>query len=297
MNKKIVLAGGTGFIGTYLATQFKKAGYEVLIISRGKEHLNWNDAAGITAALEDSEMLINLAGKSVDCRYNEKNKDEILRSRTETTHLLGEAILHCKNPPALWLNSSTATIYRHAQDRPMTEANGEMGEGFSVDVAKAWEESFFWFPFQKTRQVALRIAIVLGKGGGVMEPFKNLVRFGLGGKQGNGKQMFSFIHLEDLYRIILFLQAHKELKGVFNCSAPEPVTNAVLMQTLRQQMGAKIGLPSPAWLLKIGAALINTETELILKSRWVLPERLLQAGFVFKYPTIGETLEEILKSP
>ncbi len=296
MNKKIVLAGGTGFIGTYLKTQFQALGYEVLIISRGEKSIKWNDAAGIVAAIENSAMLINLAGKSVDCRYNERNKAAIFSSRTQTTKALGEAILKCRNPPELWMNSSTATIYRHAEDRPMTESTGEIGTGFSVDVATAWEKAFFSFSLPETRQVALRMAIVLGKNGGVMKPFVNLVRFGLGGKQGSGNQMFSWIHLEDVFRIILFLQAHQELEGAFNCSAPEPVTNTVLMQTLRQQMGARMGLPSPAWLLKIGAALINTETELILKSRWVVPERLLQAGFTFKYPTLGETLAEILKS-
>ena len=296
MNQKIVLAGGTGFIGKYLTTQFRALGYEVLIISRGEGSIKWNDKAGIVAAIDNAAMLINLAGKSVDCRYNEANKAGIFSSRTETTKALGEALLKCSNPPELWLNSSTATIYRHAEDRPMTESTGEIGTGFSVDVAKAWEETFFSFSLPHTRQVALRIAIVLGKDGGVMKPFVNLVRFGLGGKQGNGNQMFSWIHLEDLYRIILFLQSHKELQGAFNCSAPAPVNNSTLMKTLRETMGATFGLPSPAWLLKIGAAVINTETELILKSRRVIPERLLQAGFVFKYPTIGETLEEILRS-
>jgi uncharacterized protein (TIGR01777 family) len=177
----------------------------------------------------------------------------------------------------------------------MTDNEGEIGKGFSVDVATSWEKSFFSFQLPNTRQVALRMAIVLGKQGGVMKPFINLVRFGFGGKQGKGNQMFSWIHIEDLFSIILFFQSHKELRGVFNCSAPNPIDNKTLMKTLRQIMKARIGLPSPAWLLKIGAAIIKTEPELILKSRWVVPEKLLEAGYRFKYPTLDTALKNILK--
>lgn len=296
MNKKIVIAGGTGFVGKYLTKQFDNLGYQVIIISRQKENIQWNDKTGIINALENSELLINLAGKSVDCRYNEKNKTEILKSRTETTKALSEAILKCSNPPELWINSSTATIYRHAEDRPMTESKGEIGKGFSVDVATSWEKSFFSFQLPQTRQVALRMAIVLGKDGGVMKPFKNLVHYGLGGIQGNGKQMFSWIHIEDLFNIIFFFHSHKGLKGVFNCSAPNPVDNKTLMKSLRQAMKVKIGLPSPTWLLKIGAVIIKTETELILKSRWVVPEKLIESGYTFKFPTLETAIKNILNN-
>ncbi|HLG02666.1 MAG TPA: TIGR01777 family oxidoreductase [Bacteroidia bacterium] len=296
MNKKIVIAGGNGFIGKYLARQFKDTGYEVFIISRQKENIQWHDQSGIISALENSELLINLAGKSVDCRYNEKNKTEILRSRTETTKTLGEAILKCINPPELWLNASTATIYRHAEDRPMTESRGEIGKGFSVDVATSWENSFFSFQLPHTRQIAMRMAIVLGKDGGAMKPLKKLVHFGLGGKQGSGRQMVSWLHIEDLFNLILFFQSHKELKGVFNCAAPNPIDNNTLMRTFRQKLNVKIGLPSPAWFLAIGAVIIRTETELILKSRWVVPEKLLESGYIFKYSTIEEALQNILEN-
>jgi uncharacterized protein len=294
MQQKIVIAGGTGFTGKYLAQKFKALGYQVIIISRQAEHINWDNTAAIIATLENAEMLINLAGKSVDCRYNEKNKQEIFDSRINTTKALGNAVLQCKNPPPLWINSSTATIYRHAEDRPMTESAGEIGSGFSVNVATNWEKSFFDFTLPNTRQVALRMAIVLGKDGGVIKPLKNLVRFGLGGKQGKGNQMFSWIHIEDLYNIIIYLQQHKELSGVFNTSAPNPVSNKTLMQLFRKNMNAIIGLPAPAWLLKFGAVLIKTETELILKSRWVVPEKLLQSGYQFKYQTVDEALKNIL---
>jgi len=294
LTKKIVIAGGTGFIGRYLSSQFNDLGYEVVTISRRAPGVTWNDKAGIIATLENATMLINLAGKSVDCRYNEKNKAEILRSRTETTKALGEAILNCKNPPELWVNSSTATIYRHAEDRPMTEDKGETGTGFSVNVATSWEKAFFSFHLPQTRQVALRIAIVFGSDGGVIKPLINLVRFGLGGPQGKGTQMFSWIHIEDLFNIILFLQSHPELKGAFNCSSPNPISNRELMKTLRQVMNVKIGLPSPEWLLKMGAVIIRTEPELVLKSRWVIPEKLVTAGYKFKYPVIEGTLGNIL---
>ena len=294
MDKKIIIAGGTGFTGDYLTKKFTSLGYKVIIISRQKDHINWNDTTAITTALENSEMLINLAGKSVDCRYNEKNKREIYDSRINTTKILGDAILKCKNPPEIWINSSTATIYRHALDRPMTESTGEIGSGFSVNVATNWEKTFFGFNLPATRQVALRMAIVLGKKGGVLKPLKNLVRLGMGGKQGSGNQMFSWIHIDDLFNIITFIQTHHELSGVFNTAAPNPVNNKSLMQLLRNNMGVKIGLPIPRWMLQIGAVIIKTETELILKSRWVIPEQLLNAGFQFTYSNMDEALKNIL---
>ncbi|WP_337035319.1 TIGR01777 family oxidoreductase [Paenibacillus illinoisensis] len=292
--KKVVLAGGTGFVGQDFAQRFRKHGYEVLIISRQPGHIAWEDSDGIRQALEGAEMLINLAGKSVNCRYTDENRRIILESRTSTTRILGESILECDHPPELWINSSTATIYRHAEDRPMTEKEGEIGSGFSVDVAKAWEQAFFEFSLPSTRQIALRIAIVLGKGG-VMEPLTNLVRFGLGGSQGPGTQQFSWIHIEDLFRMVLYLQQHPELEGVFNASSPHPVTNRQLMESLRRHMGVRIGLPSPRWMLEVGARFIRTETELVLKSRWVIPERIEQEGFTFIYDTLDTALDEILK--
>lgn len=297
MKKKVVIAGGTGFIGQYLESKYRKLGYEVLIVSRQAHHISWADKNGIIDALEQAELIINLAGKSVNCRYNEENKKEILDSRTQTTKILGDAILACKNPPQLWVNSSTATVYRHSEDRPMTEASGEIGTGFSVEIAKEWEKSFFAFQLPQTRQVALRIAIVLGKDGGAMEPYINLVRFGLGGVQGSGKQKFSWIHIEDLYQIISFIQSKKDLSGIFNCSSPQIVTNREFMMQLRNTMNRKIGLPAPKWMLEMGAIIMRTETELILKSRWVAPERLLQEGYQFTFDRLDKALQQIIKSP
>ena len=294
MKKKIVLAGGTGFIGQYLEDKFTATGYEVMIISRQPQHIAWSNQAGIINALDGAEMLINLAGKSVNCRYNDKNKEEIINSRTKTTQILGNALLACSSPPPLWINSSTATIYRHAEDRPMTEENGEIGTGFSVDVAKAWEQSLFDYQLPRTRQVALRMSIVLGAEGGVMEPYFNLVRLGLGGVQGAGNQMFSWIHIEDVYRATLFLQERTDLNGAFNLSAPNPVSNREFMKHLRKAMNRKLGLPAQKWMLEIGAIFMKTETELILKSRWVLPERLEKEGFQFTFNTLEKALQQII---
>ncbi|WP_456274553.1 TIGR01777 family oxidoreductase [Bacillus sp. AK031] len=296
MKKKVVLAGGTGFIGEYFSEQFRQRGYEVHIISRDSSYITWENHKGIISALEGAEMVINLAGKSVNCRYHDKNKQEIMQSRIRTTKIIGKAIESCDNPPELWLNSSTATIYRHAEDMPMTETEGEIGSGFSVEVAKEWEKAFFSFQLPHTRQAALRIAIVLGEDGGVMTPYINLVRFGLGGIQGSGNQMFSWIHIEDLFNIVLFLQKNKKITGVFNCSAPGPVTNRKLMKSLRKTMNKAIGLPSPKWMLEVGAMMIKTETELVLKSRWVIPDRLEREGFQFKYREIDEALLQIVSN-
>ena len=293
--KKIVIAGGTGFIGQYLKERFIALGYDVQIISRQSNHIQWINTSQIAEVLEGAEILINLAGKSVDCRYNEQNKKEILRSRVDTTQALGEAILKCKTPPTLWLNSSTATIYRHAEDRPMTESTGEIGTGFSVSIATAWEKTFFSFQLPQTRQVALRIAIVLGNTGGAFGPLKNLVKLRLG-KQGNGKQKFSWLHIQDLFNIITFIRDNDTIYGAINCSSPNPVDNQMLMRTLRDSMNVRWGLPSPKWLLKIGAWMIRTETELLLKSRWVIPERLLKAGFNFEFPYLKPTIENILSN-
>jgi uncharacterized protein len=293
--KKIVLAGGTGFLGSFLASKFKSRDYLVVVVSRSNGDVSWQDKAGLINALNGADVVINLAGKSVDCRYNEENKREILESRVETTKAIGEAIQKCDSPPKLWINPSTATIYRHAEDRPMTEADGEIGSGFSVNVAKAWEKVFFDFKRQGTRQVALRMAIVLGREGGAMQPLKRMAQLGFGGKQGKGNQMFSWIHIEDVYRIIGFLMEHENLAGVFNCSSPNPVTNEVFMEMLRNSLNKKLGLPSPAWLLKIGAFMIATETELILKSRWVVPDRLLTSGYTFTFPLLKDAFEDLLR--
>lgn len=294
MKKKIVIAGGTGFIGRYLQKRFSEQGHTVLVVSRNAGHINWDNEKALAKSLENAEVLINLAGKSVDCRYHKRNKSLILNSRVETTRKLQLAVDACRRPPRLWVNASTATIYRHAEDRPMGEDTGEIGSGFSVEVAKAWEDAFFEKQDKHTRKVALRMAITIGKDGGVMKPFINLVKYGMGGRQGNGKQMFSWVHIEDLFRIIRFLMINEDMAGIYNCAAPGPVSNAAFMKEMRNILKPPIYLPSPALLLEAGAFLINTETELILKSRWVIPKKLIERGFVFVYPTLDKALKNIL---
>ncbi|MYL28689.1 TIGR01777 family protein [Halobacillus halophilus] len=293
--KKVVLAGGTGFIGDYFKQRFEEMGCDIRIISRQPGYIHWEDFAGIVEVLEGADLLVNLAGKSVNCRYHPRNQNEIMVSRVMTTHVLSKALAACAHPPEVWMNSSTATIYRHAEDRPMTEEAGEIGSGFSVNVASTWEDHFYAHTIPGVRKVALRTAIVLGKEGGVMGPYKNLVKFGLGGVQGSGDQMFSWIHVEDLFRIVLFLKGRPDLSGSFNCSAPEPVTNAQFMEMMRVQMGRTYGLSASKWMLELGSVFIRTETELVLKSRWVVPDRLEKAGYSFEYPAINEALSEILQ--
>lgn len=243
--------------------------------------------------IEGSDLVINLAGKSVNCRYNKKNKQEIFDSRTNSTKAIGAAIRKATIPPKLWINAASATIYRHAADKPQDEYTGEFHNDFSVQVCKLWEKTFCEQRIPFTRKVALRMAITLGDGG-VIIPFLNLCKLGLGGKQGSGKQMFSWVHATDTCRVIEFLWEHKELEGIFNVSSPNPLNNETFMRTLRKITSSKIGLPAQEWLLKVGAFLIGTETELLLKSRWVLPTKLLENGFVFRYSNLDDALEEII---
>lgn len=245
--------------------------------------------------LDGCDVLINMAGRSVDCRYTDKNKNRIMNSRVDSTTILNHAVAHAKNPPKVWLNSSTATIYRHSLDMEMGEENGEIGTGFSVSVAKAWEEAFFSGVTPTTRKVALRTSIVWGSKGGALTPIKTLAKLGMGGKQGDGEQKFSWIHVDDFVRSLDYIIKNKELSGPINIVAPKPTNNTKLMQEVRKAVGIGFGLPSPKWLLEIGAILIRTETELILKSRNVVTKKLLDAGFTFRYPTQKEALDEAIR--
>jgi NAD dependent epimerase/dehydratase family enzyme len=316
MGERVVIAGASGFIGQFLARAFILDGATVRFIGRHGADASWGDTAAITSAIEGADLLINLAGKSVNCRYTAANRAEILRSRVDTTRELAAAVLACERPPALWVNSSTATIYRHAEDRPMTEADGELGEGFSVDVARAWEREFFEAELPKTRRVALRMAIVLGDGSALL-PLIRLVRFGLGGAQLDGRwfstparrasgtfhrfgarrggQKFSWIHIADVLGIIRFISSRPDISGIVNASAPNPSDNRTLMASLRRVLGMPFGLPAPRWMLEVGTFLIRTETELVLKSRWVLPERLRGTGYEFAYPELEPALRQIVQ--
>jgi uncharacterized protein (TIGR01777 family) len=250
--------------------------------------------AGWTVHLAGADMLINLCGKNVNCRYTEKNKREIIRSRVVPTELLGRVINKMVNPPKGWINVTSATIYRHAEDHPQDEETGEIGYGFSIDVCNIWESTFFKTDTPHTRKIALRMGIVLGKSDSVFPRLLNLVKFGLGGKQGDGQQYMAWVHEHDVARSTQWLLDHPELEGVFNCTAPEAVKNTDMMKTIREAYGTPFGLPAPQWLLEVGALVIGTETELILKSRWVIPKRLLDSGFKFQYEEAEYAVHDIL---
>ena len=297
---KIIVAGGSGFIGRFLEKRLMEDGIEVCILSRdpkGNNDIYWDgeNMGDWTSQLEDADVLINLAGRSVDCRYNDVNKKAIFDSRLKSTAVLGEALRLSVNPPKVWLNSSTATIYRHAEDRPMNEETGEIGSGFSVDVATQWEDTFFESNNPNIRKVALRTAIVLGNGGGAYAHFRGLTKVGFGGRQGNGNQMVSWIHKEDVYQSILYLIKDQDITGVVNLSSPNPLTNKEFMASFRQVFKRPFGIPTKKWMLTIGAFVLQTETELLLKSRWVLPTRLVELGYDFKYPKLDDALKDLAK--
>jgi uncharacterized protein len=299
---RIVIPGGTGQVGHILARHFHEQGHAVTVIARHPKPAEWPVVSWNAAELgpwaesiEGADAVINLAGRSVYCRYNAANRREIKNSRTITTGLVGQAIAQASQPPRVWLNASTATIYRHAVDRAMDEATGELGGNepdvprqwrFSVDVATSWERAFFASATPKTRRVALRIAMIMSPDrGGVFDHLLRLVRWGLGGPSGSGKQFISWIHDVDFIRVVEFLINRAEMNGVVNVSSPSPVTNREFMCSLRRAWCTSyIGLAAPRWMLGIGAALLRTETELVLKSRRVLPRRLLDSGFEFHFP-------------
>lgn len=299
----MVIAAGTGFLGKIVTEYFKTKVKTIIILTRGKnkeinniKYVNW-DAKTIgnwTNELNNADVLINLTGKSVDCRYNKKNKDLILHSRIDSTIILAEAIQKCTNPPKVWLNSSTATIYRHSLKKEMDEINGEIGTGFSVNVAKAWETALFKQQTLNTRKVALRTAIVLGKSGGALQPILNLTRIGFGGKQGSGNQKISWIHELDFARSIDFIIYTQKIEGVINIVSPKPSTNSIFMKTLRKIIRTPFGIPISKPLLEFGAKLIKTETELILKSRNVIPQKLENHGFKFTYPELKTAINHLV---
>jgi NAD dependent epimerase/dehydratase family enzyme len=312
---KVVIAGASGFIGRAIRAAYAGAGAEVRTIGRSGADAQWDDPAGLARVVDGAGVLVNLAGKSVDCRYGPENRAEILRSRVATTQALAGALQRAAAPPTVWLNASTATIYRHAEDHPMTESSGELGEGFSVGVARAWEDAFFEADLPATRRVALRTAIVLGDGSALI-PLLRLARIGMGGAHLDGRwpasvarrragtyhalgarwgrQHFSWVHLDDVVGSLRFLAERSEIAGVVNITSPNPTDDATLMRTIRRVLGVPFGLPLPRWALELGSAAIRTETELVLKSRWVLPERLLDAGYRFRYPDLEEALRQIV---
>jgi uncharacterized protein (TIGR01777 family) len=303
--KKIVIAGGAGFLGRALVDHWSTTGADLVVLSRaeasqqllGARTVRWDarTEGPWTRELDGADVLVNLCGRSVDCRYNEANRKLIYASRLESTRALGQALAVAQSPPRCWLNAASATIYRHAEDRPQDEFDGELGDGFSVDVCRQWEAELQAADTPRTRKVAMRTAITLGRGGGALSPLLNLARLGMGGAQGPGTQMVSWLHVRDFCHAVDFLIATEALSGAVNLSAPESMSNEDFMARMRAAVGVRVGLPQPTWALALGAWLIRTETELLLKSRWVYSKRLLDAGFGFEFGKLDEALKDLVR--
>ncbi len=310
---RVVIPGGAGHLGQIVARQLHAQGNAITMLARTTAVAPWRVAwwsganlGDWTRELEDADVVINLAGRSVNCRYNAGNRREILESRVQTTELLGEAIRKLRRPPRLWINASTATIYRHSLDRNMDEATGELGGQeadapdswrFSIEVATCWEKSLFAANTPHTRKIALRSAMVMSaERGGTFDLLLRLVRFGLGGACGSGKQFISWIHEDDFVRALDYLITHEEFEGAINVASPNPLPNQDFMAILRKARGTWVGLPASKWMLEIGAFFLRSETELILKSRRVVPGRLLASGFEFRFPQWRCAAEDLVQS-
>lgn len=308
---KIIIAGGTGQVGRMLTRAFAGADHEVWTLTRSNpsagQHLmiTWDGKSlGPWAkALEGADVLINLAGRSVNCRYNDTNRLEIINSRIKSTRVLGNALSQMSNPPKVWLQASTATIYAHTFGPPNDEFTGTIGGNepnvpetwkFSIDVAQAWENAFNETPLQNTRKVLLRSSMVMSPDrDGIFDTLLRLVRRGLGGSAGNGRQFVSWIHENDFVRALNWIIDNPDLDGAVNVCSPNPLPNAEFMRALRDAAGMKFGLPASKWMLEVGAVLMQTETELILKSRKVVPGKLLRSGFSFEYPEWSTAAKEL----
>ena len=298
---KVVIPGGSGQVGTILARAFHRDGHDVVVLSRRPGRRPWSVVAwdGVTlgkwqAEIDGCDVVINLTGRNVNCRYTAANRKEILQSRVLSTRIVGEAIARASRKPRVWLQASTATIYAHRYDSPNDEHSGILGGNetsapsswrFSIEVARAWEKALEEAITEGTRKIALRSAMTLSPDpGGIFDALLGLARHGIGGSAGDGRQFISWIHYEDFIASVRWLIAHDEIDGVVNVAAPDPLPNAEFMRLLREAYGIPFGLPATKWMLEVGAVFMHTETELILKSRRVVPARLLEHGFTFEYP-------------
>lgn len=296
MNGKIIIAGGTGYIGTYWSNYFKSLGYNLIIITRGEsfinnkvKFINWNDSW--QKEINEETIIINLAGKSINCLFTDKNKKLLLNSRIDATKQINKAIITTNNPPKLFINASGISIYKSNLPTQQDEIHFEYGVGFLSELSKKWEEAFYSIETPKTRKVAVRLAPVLGKESHAIKPLKKVVILGLGGKQGSGKQYFSWIHEHDLACAIQFIIENNEIEGSLNLTSPNSVTNTEFMRAFRRQMKVKIGMPTSAFLLYLSKYFNKVEPELILDGLKIHPKRLLDYGFKFQFKTIKEALE------
>ncbi|SRR6266516_1835085 len=308
---KVVIPGGSGQVGTVLARAFHGSGHDVVVLSRSPRVAAWRvvawDGATIgewSKEIDGADVVINLAGRSVNCRYNGKNRAEILESRVRSTRAVGAAIALSSRPPRLWLQASTATIYSHRYDAPNDERCGAIGGDeanapdtwrFSIDVARAWEAAFNEAGVPSTRKVAMRSAMTMSPDrGGIFDTLHSLVRFGLGGRVGDGRQFVSWVHHRDFVRAVNWLITHDDISGVVNIASPLPLPHAEFMRILREAEGVSFGLSGTTWMMEIAAFIHRTESELILKSRRVVPTRLLESGFTFDFPRWNEAARDLV---
>ncbi|WP_288882379.1 TIGR01777 family oxidoreductase [Pedobacter panaciterrae] len=300
MSNKIIIAGGTGFLGSAIIKAFPD--YEIVVLTRtirkneqNIRYILW-DAKNIgnwTKELEGSKAIVNLVGRSVNCRYTNANKQEIIDSRVDATLIIGKAIGELNKPPEVWVNAGSAAIFGNSGDEVKVE-DSPTGSGFSPEVCKAWEKAFDRYDTPKTRKVFLRIGMVLQQNGGILKPFLNMAKFGLGGKIGTGNQYMTWIHEQDFTDLIRYTILDADFKGIVHAASPFPVTNKEFMKTIRQSVNIPFGLPNPAIFIKIGAVFIGTEAELVLSGRRVVSSVLEKNGFKFKYPYLHDAVTRLL---
>jgi len=307
---KIVLPGGSGQVGQILARAFTANGQEVVVLTRGAaaqgRAVPWDGRTvdAWAAEIDGADVVVNLAGRTVNCRYTPENLEQMMSSRVQSTRAVGEAIAAAKRPPRVWLQMSTATIYAHRFDAPNDEATGVLGGeepdvpsywANSIAIARAWERTLEEAPTPSTRKVALRSAMVMSPDpGGIFAVLLGLVKKGLGGKAGSGAQFVSWIHARDFVRAVDLLIAREDIAGPVNLASPGPLPYAEFMRALRDAAGVRLGLPATKWMLEIGAWAMRTDTELVLKSRRVVPGRLLEAGFTFDFPAWAEAARDLV---
>lgn len=300
--EKIILAGGSGSLGKFLADYFASKGHEIVVLTRASKpakrkirFVQWDGRSlgDWSKELDGSLCVINLAGRSVNCRYTEKNKEEIISSRVDSTAIIGKAIQNCSRPLRVWINASSAAIYGNTET--VTDENSSFGSGFFAEVCKKWEAAFAMAETAGTRKAALRIGLVLSAKGGVLEPLIGLAKWHLAGTIGSGRQYMSWIHENDFGKLVEECLRDERYVGAINACSPHPVTNKEFMRSLRLAIGKPLGLPSPALLVRIGAFFMGTEAELVLYGRRVVSGILRQRDFQFQFPEINEAMKNILE--
>ncbi|MFB7593732.1 epimerase [Streptomyces sp. NPDC056160] len=307
---KVVLPGGTGQVGTVLERALTAAGHDVVVLTRrprraGQVRWDGRTLGPWAEVIDGCDVVVNLAGRSVNCRYTQENLRAMMDSRVDSARVVGEAVAAAEQPPRLWLQMSTATVYAHRFDAPHDEATGVIGgsepgvPGYwarSVAIARAWEREQERAATPHTRKVALRSAMVMSPDrGGVLDVLLRLARLGLGGPVAGGAQYVSWVHDHDFVRAVLFLAGRKDIEGPVNIAAPAPVPQRTLMRVLRTAWGVPVGLPATRWMAEAGAFVLRSDTELLLKSRRVIPGRLLDAGFAFDHPQWPEAAVDLVR--